>query len=104
MRGVTEDLKWENNLCFCVGGKIFCMAHTDPPFTVAFKLPKEQFEELVERDGIVQAPYMAKGQWVQVISARSLKETEWNQLIIQAYELVKAKLTKAERLKIEKAN
>ncbi|MBL7727015.1 MAG: MmcQ/YjbR family DNA-binding protein, partial [Dinghuibacter sp.] len=24
--GVTEEVKWENDLCFCVAGKMFCVA------------------------------------------------------------------------------
>ncbi len=27
--GVTEDVKWGNDLCFCVGEKMFCVTGVD---------------------------------------------------------------------------
>ena len=29
--GVTEDIKWDDDLVFSVGGKMFCVAMLDPP-------------------------------------------------------------------------
>ena len=33
---VTEDVKWENNLVFSVGGKMFCMAALEQPLHFSF--------------------------------------------------------------------
>jgi predicted DNA-binding protein (MmcQ/YjbR family) len=94
---VTEDVKWGNDLCFSVGGKMFCVASLDPPFRCSFKLPDEEFEELSNRDGFMPAPYMARAKWVLVSNPSKLNKKEWGHYIGQSYELVKAKLTKKMR-------
>src|SRR5262249_3712577 len=56
---VTEDVKWGSDLCFSVAKKMFVVVNLEPPHQVAFKCTAESFAELVERDGIIPAPYMA---------------------------------------------
>jgi predicted DNA-binding protein (MmcQ/YjbR family) len=97
---VTEDVKWDNNLVFSVGEKMFCMASLEPPFTCSFKVPDEEFEELSAREGFIPAPYMARAKWVQVTSPTRLHNREWEARIRQSYELVKAKLTKKARTEL----
>ena len=64
--GVTEDIKWEDNLCFLVADKIFLMAGLDvSPTPASFKVPPEDFNEVALKDGFQQAPYLARGQWVR---------------------------------------
>ena len=63
--GVTEDVKWGNDLVFSVGTKMFAAVDIDPPHSLSFKCSVEAFNELVERDGIVPAPYLARAMWVQ---------------------------------------
>ncbi len=93
--GVTEDIKWENHLCFCVGEKIFLMTGMDSvPVTASFKVPEEEFDELTAREGFKQAAYMAKRQWVFVDDVSRLSKKEWEQRIKTAYEIIKSKLPK----------
>jgi len=33
---VTEGIKWGNDLCFMVGGKMFCVILLESPFKVSF--------------------------------------------------------------------
>ena len=61
---VTEDVKWGSDLCFCVQKKMFVVANLEPPHQVSFKCTPETFGELVERPGIIPAPYMARNMWV----------------------------------------
>ena len=63
---VTEDVKWETNLCFCIGGKIFCIANLEPPHTFSFKVTDAEFDELSGSDGFKRAPYLAHAKWVLV--------------------------------------
>jgi len=91
---VTEDIKWENNLAFSVGGKMFCLADLDPPLRVSFKVPEEQFPEMTLNPGIIQAPYFARMMWVSVIDESCLGREEWEKYIRQSYDLVKSKLPK----------
>ena len=97
---VTEDVKWDNDLVFSVGGRMFCMIALDPPFKCSFKVPDEAFEELSTREGFIPAPYMARAQWVQVTSPTRMHNREWEALLRQSYELVKAKLTKKARTEL----
>lgn len=90
---VTEDVKWGHDLCFSIGGKMFCVAGLEPPFTASFKVKDEEFEELSAQDGFMPAPYMARAKWVLVTKPSRLSKKEWERYIRQSYELVKAKLT-----------
>jgi predicted DNA-binding protein (MmcQ/YjbR family) len=94
---VTEDIKWENNLVFSVGGKMFCLADLDPPFQASFKVREEEFAELTFHEGIIQAPYFARMKWVKVTDESALSRQEWEHFLKQSYELVKSKLPRKTR-------
>jgi predicted DNA-binding protein (MmcQ/YjbR family) len=95
--GVTEDIKWENNLVFSVGGKMFCLADLDPPFQASFKVREEEFAELTSIEGIIQAPYFARMKWIKVMYESSLNRIQWEHFLRQSYNLVKSKLPKKTR-------
>ena len=96
--GVTEDVKWGHDLCFCVAGKMFTVVSLEAPHSIAFKCSPETFGELVERPGIIPAPYMARNMWVQEQElGETLARRELEPLIKQSYELVVAKLPKSRR-------
>lgn len=93
----TEDVKWEHNLLFRVGGKMFCVANLEPaisPTRIAFKCAPEKFAELVEIEGIIPAPYMAHNKWVAVQELGALRQAELKELIAASYQLVLQKLSK----------
>lgn len=94
---VTEDIKWGNDLCFSVGGKMFCVSSLDAPFKIAFKVPDEEFDELSSKEGFMPAPYMARAKWVLVSGPSRLGKKEWEHFIRQSYELVKLKMSKKAR-------
>jgi predicted DNA-binding protein (MmcQ/YjbR family) len=93
--GTTEDIKWGSDLVFSVGGKMYVVVCLDPPHTLAFKCSPDTFAELVERDGVIPAPYLARAMWVQEKQiGTALNRSEREHLIASSYELVKAKLPK----------
>lgn len=95
---VTEDVKWGNDLCFCVQKKMFVVANLDPPHQVSFKCTPDSFSELVERPGIIPAPYMARNMWVQEQSlGETLDRAEFEALVKTSYQLVVATLPKSKR-------
>lgn len=98
--GVTEDIKWDHDLVFSVGGKMFCACSLDPPFSCSFKVKDEEFEELSSQDGFIPAPYMARAKWVLVNKPSVLNKSEWTGFIRNSYEMVKQKLTKKIRLEL----
>jgi predicted DNA-binding protein (MmcQ/YjbR family) len=98
--GVTEDIKWGNNLTFLVAGKLFCLTDLDSAFGAALKVPTEDFDELIAQRGIGQASHFARRQWVFISDENELSNREWLRLIKQSYDLVVAKLPKREREKL----
>jgi predicted DNA-binding protein (MmcQ/YjbR family) len=95
--GTTEGIKWEDHLCFMVAEKMFCISGMEDSSGVSFKVTEEDFDLLTEREGIMQAGYMAKRQWVGVSKRSALKPKEWQHYLKQSYELVRSKLPKKVR-------
>jgi predicted DNA-binding protein (MmcQ/YjbR family) len=91
--GVTEDIKWEHDLCFSVGGKMFCVASLEPPFTFSLKATPAEFEELIARPHIEPAPYLARYHWVLFTDPAAFTQNELP-LVKQSYDLIKSKLPK----------
>jgi predicted DNA-binding protein (MmcQ/YjbR family) len=98
---VTEDVQWENDLLFRIGNKMFAVAALEASdHVLSFKCTPEKFAELVERDGIVPAPYVARYHWVALASFGALKESELKALLRNSYEMVLAKLPKKLRTQL----
>ncbi len=97
--GVTEDIKWGADLAFSVGGRMFCVVNTEPPHQMSFKCTAEEFAELVERDGLMPAPYLARAMWVQQseLVDEVLDRRELERLLRTSYDLVVAKLPRSKR-------
>lgn len=92
-RGVTEDVKWGNDLVFSVGSKMFCVAGLDQsPVSASFKATDDEFEELTAREGFKPAPYMAKHKWVLVTDIDLLSRKDWQYYIQNSHTLVSSKL------------
>jgi predicted DNA-binding protein (MmcQ/YjbR family) len=92
---VTEDIKWGHDLCFLIAEKMFTVASLDSDgHCVSFKCTPEDFAELIEMEGIIPAPYMARNQWVTLQRFDALRDPEIKELIRKSYELVVAKLPK----------
>src|SRR6476469_11129126 len=96
--GFTEDVKWGSELCFSVAKKMFVAVNLEPPHQISFKCTAESFGELVERPGIIPAPYMARNMWVQEQAlGETLDRRELELLVRTAYDLVVATLPKSKR-------
>jgi len=94
----TEDVKWVHDLVFSIGGKMFAVVCLEPPHQLSFKCSPEAFAELIEREGIIPAPYLARAMWVQERAlGEGLDRREREQLLATAYELVRAKLPRSRR-------
>src|SRR5579863_9183369 len=60
----TEDIQWES-LLFRIARKIYVMVSPDGTGTslLCFKCTPEEFAELVEMEGVIPAPYLARNHW-----------------------------------------
>ncbi len=91
---VTEDIKWGNDLCYSIGGKMFCVIVLKDPIKISIKVEEEQFSELCSQNGIIPAPYAARYYWILIEDINLFRKREWNTRILHSYELVKTKLSK----------
>lgn len=92
-QGVTEDIKWENHLCFNVGGKMFLItAPDDVPVSASLKTNDEDFDILSDRAGFQPAPYLARYKWIRVDDISLLSEKQWKKYLASAYDVIFSKL------------
>jgi predicted DNA-binding protein (MmcQ/YjbR family) len=98
MPHATETVQWGANLVFKIGGKVFAVQALEPAKVwLSVKCFPEEFAELVERTGIIQAPYFARNQWVALESEDALSASEIKRLVRASYDLVLEKLPKKAR-------
>jgi predicted DNA-binding protein (MmcQ/YjbR family) len=100
----TENVQWEHDLLFRIAGKIFCVANLEPgmgPTKIAFKCTPEKFAELVEVEGIIPAPYMARNSWVAMVEINALRQPEIKELIQESYQMILEKLPKKTRADLQ---
>ncbi|MCB9232609.1 MAG: MmcQ/YjbR family DNA-binding protein [Bacteroidia bacterium] len=90
--GVTEDIKWGHDLCFLIGGKMFCVTGVDGDFSASLKVADEEFELLCERPNLIPAPYLARHKWVLATAETAFSQEEWAHYLRQSYDLVFEKL------------
>ena len=93
---VTLHEQWEA-LVGKVGGKVFCLLG-DTSGDIVFKVSEIAFDGLVELEGIGQAAYFAKRQWVRV-TPNALEAELLAGYIAESHRLIAAKLTR--KLKAE---
>lgn len=97
--GATEQIQWGADLVFKVGGKMFAAACTDftayPDAPVcSFKCDDGAFAELVECEGVVPAPYLARAKWVALEHWDALADRDIAAAVERSYLLVRARLPK----------
>lgn len=96
--GVKEQIQWEDDLLFKVGGKMFAITPLEPaPLWLTLKADAEQFAELIERPGIIPAPYLARAKWIAIETPDTLPQSEVAALLRKSYDLVVAKLPERAR-------
>ena len=101
---VVETMQWGDDLVFWVGGKriggkMFALLNLDAGAhgVVSYSAGPERFAELVEREDVVPAPYMARIHWVAVKQWGALRNAEWEEELRAAHAITHAKLPKRVR-------
>ena len=99
----TENVQWGNDLVFKIAGKMFAVLALEGPvkYIMSFKCTEEKFNELIERDGMDPAPYMARNKWVALERLDVLSDRELKPLLRNSYDLVVAKLPKKVREQLD---
>ncbi len=98
---VTESVNWGHHLVFwvgdkAIGGKMFALIHLDEAGTgvVWFHCGAERFQELLETEGVLPAPYMARAFWVAIERWSVFGQRQWQDELRQAHQLIYDKLPK----------
>lgn len=97
--GATADVKWQDDLVFAVGGKmfaVFCLRGAQAGH-LSFRVGPERFLEFTDRPGLRPAPYLARAHWVQRTEPNALSTNELKTLLHASYEHAVSKLTRAQR-------
>jgi predicted DNA-binding protein (MmcQ/YjbR family) len=96
---VAETMQWGDNLVYwigdkSIGGRMFALASLSPDHgaVLSFAAGQEGFAELVERDGVFPAPYLARAHWVAVERWDTLPQRELQSLLARARQIVYEKL------------
>ncbi len=98
---VLETVNWGHHLVYWVGdrdigGKMFAMTDLDGTGIggLWFHAGAERFHELLEIEGIIPAPYMARAYWVTVERWDVLRPRACEDELRHAHDLIYAKLPK----------
>jgi predicted DNA-binding protein (MmcQ/YjbR family) len=82
-----------------VGGKVFALLSEDGTH-IAFKVTEMSFEGLTTLEGIGQAPYFAKRQWVTVARGAALSDADLRAYIAASHRMIAGKLTRKLRAEL----
>jgi len=98
---VAETVNWGHHLVYWVGdrdigGKMFAMTDLDGTGTgvLWFHCGAERFHELLEVEGIIASPYLAKAYWVTLERWNALRPREIEEELRRAHDLIFEKLPK----------
>lgn len=97
--GVSFVDQWEARVAK-VGGKVFCLLSDTAPLRLVFKSGEASFDILTALEGVDQAHYFAKRQWVSVTQAAPLGDDDLTAYIARSHALVAAGLTKKLRAEL----
>ena len=99
---VVETQQWGDNLVFWIadkarGGKMFALIDLGPKAgttgpVISFAATPDHQAELLERDGLLPAPYLARAGWIAAQSWSALRPADWVAELRSANETVWAKL------------
>lgn len=96
---VEETMQWGAKLVFwvgdkAVGGKMFALVNLDEDgrAVLSFHAGPERYAELIENEGVIPAPYMARIHWVALERWDALHRSELFDLLATARDRVYEKL------------
>lgn len=95
--GATEDVKWDDDLVFSVGGKMFACFHLPAWIPFSFKVEDSLFDALIQHEGVDPAPYLARYLWILVRRYDALPAATLGDLVVASYTMVLARLPKKVR-------
>ncbi|MBL4666509.1 MAG: MmcQ/YjbR family DNA-binding protein [Sneathiella sp.] len=98
LAATTNVIQWGNASVWKVGGKIFAIcSHWGDGIEekYSFKCSELSFSILIEQEGIIPAPYLARAKWVQLETYGALSDEDMRAYVKNAHDIISKKLTKA---------
>jgi predicted DNA-binding protein (MmcQ/YjbR family) len=101
----VETMQWGDNLVYwvgdkAIGGKMFALIDLGAGVAkgvAMYSAGPERYAELLEREGLIPAPYMARIHWVAAESWNALRNSEWEEELRAAHEITLGKMPKRVR-------
>ncbi len=97
----AETVNWGHALCFfvgdkAIGGKMFAIVDLDGTGkgVLSFHCGAERFDELLEVEGVIPAPHLARAHWVMLERWDALRGREIEDELQRAHALIYEKLPK----------
>jgi len=97
LTATSNVIQWGNASVWKVGGKIFAICShwgTGIEEKYSFKCSDLSYSILIEQDGIIPAPYLARAKWVQLETYGALDDDDMRSYIENAHNIITKKLTK----------
>jgi len=99
LAGTTHVVQWGDAHVWKVGGKVFAIAgwnDDEEQFAVTFKTSPDEFDFLIEMEGVRPAPYLASRgfTWVQHYRPPGLDDDDLREQIAESHRLVGMGLSK----------
>lgn len=104
---VEETKQWGDNLVYwvgdkAIGGKMFALVDLDDRDkgrdagspVLSLSVGAERYHPLLEREGVVPAPYLARAYWVALECWTAIEPAELRTLLAAAHALTFAKLSR----------
>ena len=101
---VVETMQWGANLVFwvgdkAIGGKMFALMNLDEDqrAVLSFAAGPERYAELLETEGVVPAPYLARAHWVAIRHWGVFRSSELEELLEFGRRIIYDKLPRKTR-------
>lgn len=92
----TMVIQWGDAHVHKIGGKLFAMANEWGGNTAfIFKAMPLSYQILLEQGIATRAPYLTRGNWLQIANPTNLSDADLTSYVKQSYQIIASKLPKA---------
>lgn len=98
--GTTHVIQWGNASVWKVGGKIFAICSgwgEGGHDKFSFKCSDLSYSLLIQENGLIPAPYLARAKWVQMETKNALSDEDLRAYVVAAHKIIAGKLTRKQR-------
>ncbi len=96
---VKQIVQWGDHYVYKVGDKVFAISSSpEEKFTgLIFKTSEDSFEILMQQNGIERAPYLTRGNWVNLVKLSALTDKQIKGYLARSHAIIASRLSKKKR-------